>query len=302
MAMDLLVTGSTGLIGSALVPYLTGKGHCVTRMIRATPWAGANEIRWDPVSGMLNAAEVEGFDAVVHLAGENIAGGRWTAGVKRRIRDSRVQGTRLLAGSLAHLHQPPKTFICASAIGYYGDRGEEVLREESAPGRGFLADVCREWEEAARPAAEKGIRVVYVRIGVVLSTAGGALAKMLLPFRFGVGGKIGSGAQYWSWITLDDLVRIINFSLQDETCSGPVNAVTPHPVTNLEFTRTLGRVLARPTIFPLPAFVARMALGEMANDLLLASARVEPAKLLASGYEFLDPVLEPALRRVLSHR
>jgi len=298
--MNLLVTGSTGLIGSALVPYLVEKEHSVTRMVRAVP--RANEIRWDPVSGALDAADVEGFDAVVHLAGENIAGGRWTAEVKRRIRDSRVQGTRLLATLLARLHQPPKAFICASAIGYYGDRGQEVLREDSPPGRGFLADVCREWEEAARPAAEEGIRLVHLRIGLVLSAAGGALAKMLLPFRLGVGGRIGSGAQYWSWITLDDLVRIIDFSLLDRTWSGPVNAVAPCPVTNLEFTRTLGRVLARPTIFPLPAFAARMALGEMANDLLLASARVEPTKLLASGFEFLNPVLEPALRKVISRR
>ena len=297
--MKILVTGSTGLVGSALIPALATGGHGVTRLVRSQPKPGAAEVRWDPVARTVDSAGLEGVDAVVHLAGESIAAGRWTTEKKGRIRDSRVKGTRLLCESLARLAQPPQAIVCASAIGYYGDRGEERLREESPAGLGFLAEVCREWETAAEPARQRGIRVVHLRIGVVLSPAGGALAQMLFPFRMGLGGRLGSGKQYLSWIAIDDLVSVILHVLTTTTLQGPVNAVAPNPVTNLEFTRTLGRVLARPTIFPMPAVAARLAFGEMADELLLASARVEPTRLVATGYQFRHPELEGALRHLL---
>ncbi len=296
-SMRILVTGSSGLIGSSLVPFLTTGGHGVTRLVRSQK-SGDEPVLWDPEAGTLDVARLEGLDAVVHLAGENIAE-RWTAEKKSKIRDSRVNGTRLLAESLARLGEPPKVFVCASAIGYYGDRGDEILREESPSGSGFLAEVCRQWEAAAQPAAEKGIRVANLRIGVVLSLAGGALAKMLPPFRMGAGGTIGSGRQYMSWIALDDVIGAIYHALTHETLRGSVNAVAPNPVTNREFTQTLGRVLSRPTLLPMPAFAARLAFGEMADELLLASTRVEPARLLATGFVFGYPELEGALRHVL---
>ncbi|MSS72816.1 MAG: TIGR01777 family protein [Candidatus Latescibacteria bacterium] len=295
--MNVLVTGSTGLVGLALVPSLTAGGHRVTRLVRSQP--GEGEVRWDPEAGILNAADLEGLEAVVHLAGENIAGRRWTAEQKARIRDSRVKGTRLLCETLAGLDRPPGTLVCASAIGYYGDRGEEVLREESAPGEGLLPEVCQAWEGAAAPARQKGIRVVNLRFGVVLSPKGGALAKMLFPFRMGAGGVIGSGRQYMSWIALDDAAGVIHHALGTGALRGPANAVTPHPVTNQTFTKTLGRVLGRPTIFPMPAFAARLAFGEVADALLLASTRVAPGRLLETGYVFRYPELEGALRHLL---
>jgi hypothetical protein len=294
--MKILVTGASGTVGSALVPFLTTSGHSVTRLVRAEPKPG--EVRWDPAAGQIDKAGLEGHDAVVHLAGESIAG-RWTATKKKKIRDSRVQGTRLLAGTLAGLARPPKVLACASALGYYGNRGEEKLREDSRAGSGFLADVCQEWEAAAEPARQKGIRVVHLRTGIVLSRTGGALTQMLLPFKLGVGGKVGSGKQYWSWIGVDDVVGVIHHALTTESVHGPVNTVAPNPVTNLEFTKTLGRVLGRPTIFPMPAFAARLALGEMADELLLASQRLDPAKLIASGYKFRYPELDGALRHLL---
>jgi len=294
--MKILVTGASGTVGSVLVPFLTREGHSVTRLARSEPKPG--EVRWDPAGGRIDKAGLEGHDAVVHLAGEPIAG-RWTQTRKKRIRDSRVQGTQLLSETLASLAQPPKVLVCASALGYYGDRGEEVLREDSGAGSGFLAEVCQQWEAAAQPARQKGIRVVHLRIGMVLSPAGGALAQMLLPFKLGVGGKIGSGKQYWSWVSVDDVVGVIQHTLMTESLHGPVNTVAPNPVTNLEFTKTLGRVLRRPTIFPMPAFAARLALGEMADELLLSSARLEPAQLVASGYKFHHPQLEGALRHLL---
>ena len=298
-AIKILVSGSTGLIGSALVPFLTTDGHKVIRLIRAETRPGQAAVHWDPAAGKIDSNALEGLDAVVHLAGENIAARRWTPAQKARIRDSRVQGTRLLAQSLARLQQPPTVMVCASAIGFYGDRGEELLTEASAPGSGFLTDTCRDWEAAAQPASEKGIRVVNLRLGVVLSPGGGALAKMLLPFRLGVGGKIGSGRQYMSWIEIDDVVGVIHYALTTDELRGPVNAVAPNPVTNREFTKTLGRVLSRPTIFPMPAFAARMAFGEMADQLLLSSTRVKPARLQNSGYYFRQPRLEDALRHLL---
>jgi uncharacterized protein (TIGR01777 family) len=297
--MHILVTGSTGLIGSTLVPFLTTGGHQVTRLVRRTPRPGQAEVYWQPETGSIATPGLEGLDAVVHLAGENIAAGRWSAEKKARIRDSRVQGTRLLCDALAQLINPPKVLVSASAIGYYGDRGAEVLREESRPGQDFLADVCRAWEAATEPAAQRGIRVVKPRFGMVLSAAGGALAKMLFPFKMGAGGRIGSGQQYMSWIALDDLLGAIYHALITDTLHGPVNAVAPNPVTNAEFTKTLGRVLRRPTLFPLPAFAARAAFGEMADALLLASTRVQPARLTDTGYAFRYPELAGALRHVL---
>ncbi|MCZ6632501.1 MAG: TIGR01777 family oxidoreductase [bacterium] len=294
--MKILVTGSSGLVGSALSPVLVEKGHAVSRLGRS---ASQTDFSWDPEQGVLDEAALEGVEAVVHLAGENIAEGRWTAQKKQRIRDSRVKSTQLLSEKLAGLEQPPSVLLCASAIGFYGDRGDEFLREDSEPGSGFLPDVCQEWEGATQPAREKGIRVVNLRIGIVLSLAGGALAKMLFPFKMGVGGKIGSGNQYMSWITLDDLVGVMGHALSTEDLTGPVNAVSPGAVTNLEFTKTLGRVLKRPTLFPMPGFAARMAFGEMADALLLSSARVEPHVLRGSDYTFQNPDLEGAFRHLL---
>src|SRR5262249_18609370 len=242
---------------------------------------------------------LSGCAAVVHLAGENIALGRWTAARKQRIHDSRVNGTRLIAETISRIDPPPQVFVSASAIGYYGDRGREILREESPAGTGFLSEVCREWEAATGPATRKGVRVVHLRTGLVLSAHGGPLGKMLFPFKSGLGGKIGSGHQYWSWIALDDVCSIILHCIQATGLHGPVNTVSPSPVTNMEFTKTLGRVLGRPTIFPLPALAARLAFGEMADALMLASARVEPAKLIASRFVFKHKELEPTLRYLL---
>jgi uncharacterized protein (TIGR01777 family) len=298
--MHILVTGSTGLIGSALVTALTSQGHRVSRLVRSKSNLGNRDTYWDPGAGELNSAPLENLDAVVHLAGENIAGGRWTAERKARIRGSRIQGTRLLCQTLAQLGRPPKALVSASAVGYYGDRGEEILTEESPPGSNFLAGVCADWEAATEPAAQHGIRVVTARFGVVLSPAGGALAKMLTPFRMGAGGIVGCGKQYMSWITITDLVGAIIHALKTDSLQGPVNAVAPNPVTNAEFTKTLGRVLGRPTVLPMPAFAARLAFGEMADELLLASAHVVPAKLLASGFVFRYPELEPALTNLLA--
>ena len=296
--MNIVITGGSGFIGSALVSSLTAAGHKVTPLIRRYPKAGEQALYWDPAGGKLEAAGLENRDAVVHLAGESITG-RWTAAKKQRIRSSRIDGTKLLSETLAELHYKPKVLVCASAVGCYGNRGDEVLREESPPGKSFLANTCVEWEAVAKPAADAGIRVVHLRIGVVLHPKGGALKQMLLPFKLGAGGIVGSGKQWWSWIALDDLVGAFEHALANQSLRGPVNAVAPRAVTNAEFTKTLGRVLSRPTIFPMPAFAARLALGEMADELLLASARVEPARLIASGYAFRYPQLEPALRHLL---
>jgi uncharacterized protein (TIGR01777 family) len=301
--MKIIVTGSSGLIGSALVASLLARGDAVTRLVREKTGAaradGTREVVWSPGRGELNAAELEGHDAVVHLAGDPIAEGRWTDEKKRRIRESRVQGTTLLAETLAHLAAPPRVLLTASAVGYYGDRGEELLTEASAPGTDFLSEVCREWEASAEAAKAAGIRVVRLRFGVVLSGEGGALAKMLTPFKLGAGGKIGSGQQYMSWIALDDAVGAILHALAHEDLEGAVNVVAPRAVTNAEFTKTLGGVLGRPTIFAVPAFAARLAFGEMADAALLASQRAEPAQLKATNYNFKYPELEGALRHAL---
>jgi uncharacterized protein (TIGR01777 family) len=298
--MKILVTGATGLVGSTLLPILKSKGHEVFRLVRSQAKIGPDAIYWNPEQGIDDAARLEGLDAVVHLAGENIAEGRWSEERKARIRDSRVKGTRVLSETLARLTAPPRALISASAIGYYGNRGDEIMREESAPGTDFLADVCREWEAATTPAAQSGMRVVKLRFGVILTPKGGALTKMLAPFQFALGGKLGSGKQYMSWVTLDDAVGAINHALSDETLSGPVNVVAPNPVTNYEFTKTMGRVLSRPTIFSVPAFAVRLTFGEMGDVALLSSTRVEPARLKESGYVFQHPELESALRQMLN--
>lgn len=300
--MNILISGSTGMIGTALIEALKKQNHRVTRLVRSPQQSSEPTVQWNPASGTLNAKDVEGFDAVVHLAGESIAASRWTEAQKARIRDSRVQGTALLSATLAKLAKPPKALVCASAIGYYGNRGDEILREDSQIGTGFLAEVCQQWENAADPAKQKGIRVVHLRIGVVMSPKGGALAKMLMPFKMGAGGIVGNGKQYWSWVSLDDVIGAFLYALQNENLSGAVNAVAPRAVTNAEFTKTLGKVLSRPTIFPLPGFAARLVLGEMADDLLLSSARIEPGRLLASGYQFKHPDLEGALRELLGRK
>jgi uncharacterized protein len=299
--MKVLISGSTGLVGSALCTALTTAGHEITRLVRESPRSRQPEIHWDPQKGTIDAAKLEGFDAVVHLAGESIAAGRWTDKQKARIRESRVRGTTLLCETLARLKNKPPVLVCASAIGFYGDRGETIVDETSPPGTDmFLVDVCQEWEAATQAASTAGIRVVNLRFGVVLSPKGGALAKMLLPFKLGAGGVLGDGKQYMSWIALDDAVGAIQHAIKSEAACGPVNAVSPNPVTNYVFTKTLGKVLVRPTFFPVPAFVARLAFGQMADELLLASTRVQPVKLHETGYTFRYPELEGALRHVLS--
>jgi uncharacterized protein (TIGR01777 family) len=298
LVIKILMSGSHGLVGSALVPALEGKGHQVIRLVRG-PSASESEIPWDPEGGRVDAARLSGFEAVIHLAGEGIASKRWSQAQKLRIRESRVKGTELLSRTLAELPVPPRIVMSASAIGFYGDRGEESLVEESAPGQGFLSEVCQAWEAATQPAARKGIRVALLRFGVILSPKGGALGKMVLPFKLGVGGVLGSGRQYLSWIAIDDVVGVIDHVLNTSSLRGPVNVVSPRLETNLSFTKTLGRVLRRPTVFPMPAFAARLAFGEMADALLLSSTRVEPKRLLASNYPYRYIELEPALRHLL---
>ena len=295
--MRTLISAASGLIGSAVSAALSADGHTVVRLVRRSPEAG--EVHWDPAAGVLDPAAVEEFDAVIHLSGERILG-RWTAAKKAAIRASRVYSTALLARALGRCARPPATLIAASAIGYYGDRGDEVLTEESAPGVDWLARMTREWEAAAEPAARRGIRVVHLRTGLVLTPKGGALARMLLPFQLGLGGPVASGRQYWSWIAIDDVVGAVRHLLATPAAGGgPVNLTSPHPVTSREFARTLGRVLGRPALLPVPAFALRLVFGEAADAALLSGSRVVPAKLQASGYAFVYPHLEAALRHVL---
>jgi hypothetical protein len=296
MPAKVLVSGSSGLIGNALLPALQSSGREVSRLVRGT--SGLGRIEWDPAQP-LAPDSISGFDAVVHLAGESIVS-RWTEAKKRRIRESRVKGTRHLAEALAQAPRRPQVLISASAIGYYGDRGEEALREDSPSGDGFLPEVCREWEAAAQPAVSAGIRTAHLRTGVVLSSAGGALKAMLPPFRMGLGGKVGSGRQWMSWIDLHDMIGAILHLIADDSIRGPVNMVSPSPVRNAEFTKTLASVLSRPAIFPMPAFAARLVFGQMGDELLLASQRVEPAELMASGYVYQKPDLRKALEAILS--
>ena len=297
----ILVSGVSGPIGTALLssfePELEPRGMQIVRLVRRRTQSGA-EVAWNPLAP-LSPAKVSGFDAVVHLAGESIVG-RWTEEKKKAIRESRVQGTRSLAAALAQTEAKPSVFVCASAVGFYGNRGDELLREQSPGGQGFLSEVCREWEDASRIAAEAGIRTVNIRIGLVLSAKGGALRSMLTPFKLGLGGRIGSGQQWWSWIHVDDIVRGIHHVIRTESLSGPVNLVAPKPLRNAEFTKVLASVLGRPAFFPVPEFALRLAFGGMAADeLLLASQRVEPGKLTASGYTFRFRELRAALENLL---
>jgi len=278
---------------------LRNHGATIYTLVRRAP-KHTHEITWHPNEGQIDAQALPTLDGVIHLAGENIAGGRWTSDRKKRIRDSRVLGTELLARTLAEHPNPPKVLISTSAIGYYGDRGDQILTEDSPPGAGFLPEVSLEWEAAAQPVIDAGIRTVFPRIGIVLTPDGGALGQMLVPFQLCLGGKIGSGEQYMSWVSLNDLIDMIWYALNTPDLSGPFNAVAPNPVTNYEFTKTLGRVMSRPTILPLPAFFARLVMGEMADALLLASTRVIPSRLQETDFTFSHPNLEPTLRFLLN--
>ncbi len=299
--MKIVITGASGFIGSTTRKVLAEAGHEVVALVRRSP--GKNEAAWDPENGILDPKVFEACDGVVHLGGHSAASqNRWTEEHKARIRDSRVKGTRLLAETMAGRSSPPPVLICASATGYYGNRGDDWLEETSAPGRGFLAEVCQAWEAAADPARAAGIRVVHLRIGVVLGLGGGALAQMLPWFKWGLGGRLGDGRQWWSWLTVEEVARIIRFALETPSLHGPVNTVTPQPVTNLEFTRILARTLRRPAWAPAPAFFLRALYGEMADELLLSSARVKPAALLRAGYSFESPELASALAQMLAGR
>jgi uncharacterized protein (TIGR01777 family) len=286
-----LVSGVSGPIGAALLSYLESQGARIVRLVRG-PARGTDQISWDPLRPI--APAISGFEAVIHLAGESIAG-RWTEAKKKAIRESRAQGTRHLAEALAETSSRPRVFICASAIGFYGNRGDEVLTEASPAGQGFLPEITRAWEAASRVAADAGIRTVNLRLGLVLSPKGGALKKILTPFKLGLGGKIGSGQQWWSWIHVDDIVGALHHALRTDSLSGPVNLVAPNPVRNAEFTQVLASVLGRPAFFHVPSFAARLAFGEMADELVLSSERVEPARLRDSGYAFRFAELRPAL-------
>jgi len=295
--MHILVTGASGLVGSALVPFLVARGHRVSPL-RRMPSPNPAGPTWNPSAATIDLAPAGPIDAVVHLAGESIAQ-CWTDAAKQRICESRVNATRLLGEALAQLPQPSQTLVCASAIGFYGDRGEERLDEESSPGTGYLARLCRNWEAAATTTAgSRGIRIVPLRFGIVLASQGGALAKMLPPFRLGLGGRLGDGRNYWSWIALEDVINAIHHALVTPSLNGPVNAVAPHAVTNREFTTILGRVLRRPTVLPIPRLAIELIFGEMGREAMLASTRVIPAKLLASGFSFQFPTLESALRQI----
>ncbi|MFP4311726.1 MAG: TIGR01777 family oxidoreductase [Nitriliruptoraceae bacterium] len=293
------ITGSTGLIGEALVASLTADGHTVHRVVRSGSAAGPNDLVWDLGARTIEQDKLEGVDVVVHLAGEPIGSSRWTAETKRRIHDSRAVGTRLLAEALAGLDTKPRAFLSSSAVGYYGDRGEEVLTEDSAPGEDFLARVCIAWEEAARPAVDAGIRTVHPRTGVVIAADGPLIDKIELPFRLGVGGRVGDGRQYVPWISLVDEVRALRFLADHEELAGPVNLAGPEPATNRDLTKELGAVLRRPTVLPIPAFAVRLLYGEMGETLATVSNRVVPQRLLDAGFTFTHPTLRAALEEAL---
>lgn len=297
--MKFLISGSSGLVGSSLIPSLQKEHGQVSRLVRSESVKKKRDVLWIPAKNEIETENLEGFDCVVHLAGESIVS-RWTSAKKKRIRDSRVGATKLLTRALSGLQAPPKTLICASALGFYGDRDEEILTEVSPGGSGFLAEICNEWEQAAIPAVHAGIRVVHLRFPVVLSTEGGALKKMLPPFRLGLGGVLGDGKQYMSWCTLDDVIQVIHHTIKDDEIRGPVNAGTQNPVTNRVFTETLGNVLHRPTLFNIPGFMLKTAMGEMAEEMLLASVRMHPARLLETGYKFRHAELDAALRHLLT--
>jgi hypothetical protein len=295
--MNILVTGASGFIGAALVSSLAEGGHRIMRLRRGARGGDVGPM-WNPETGEIHLDDALPLDAVVHLAGESIAQ-RWTPAAKARIRSSRVEATLLLSEALARLPQPPRVMVCASATGFYGDRASEVLDEQSQPGVGFLAETCRVWEAAADPARQNGVRVVNLRLGIVLARHGGALAKMLPAFRLGLGGRLGSGGQYWSWIALEDLLRVVQLALLDDRMNGPINAVAPQSPTNREFTASLSRALHRPAFLPVPALFVKALFGEMGREALLASARVRPARLLEAGFSFLYPELDAALPHLL---
>ncbi len=295
--MKIVVSGASGLVGSALTEFLHSEGHEILKLSRGN--GNGKSVHWDPEAGTINASELEGVDAVVHLAGESVAQ-RWNDVTKNKIRDSRIKGTRTIAECVAKLSRKPQVLVCASAIGYYGDRGSEPLTEESMPGTGFLAGVCREWEDSASPAAAGGVRIVNLRFGVIISKSGGALAKMLPIFQLGAGGNLGSGNQYMSWIDIEDAVRAIDFAINTNALAGPVNVVGPKPCTNAEFTSTLGKVLHRPTFLPVPSFGPRLLFGEMADEMLFSGAKVLPSKLEKNGFKFQYGDLESALRHELA--
>ncbi len=306
--MRILVSGSTGFLGTAVVETLEGQGHTVARLVRpgtarkdiagVQDQVQAQAVAWDPIASQFDATGAEGADALIHLAGASIAEGRWNASRKELLRTSRIGATRHLIGALAKLQRPPRVIVAASAIGYYGNRGEETLTEASAPGKDFLAGLCREWESETARGAEFGARVVNLRFGIILAAHGGALPRMALPFKLGAGGRLGDGRQWMSWLTLQETVSIIQFALTTSGLSGPVNAVTPNPVRNNEFTSVLAKTLRRPALLPAPAFALRLALGEMAEALLLISQKVMPSKLADSGYRFLQPSLASAFAGV----
>ena len=295
--MKIAIAGSSGLVGSALVPALVAEGAAVTRLVRGTPKSG--EIEWHPNQDQLSSQSLEGFDIIINLAGENIAGGRWTDEHKRKIRDSRVSGTHMLSEAIAKIDPRPGAFICASATGIYGDRDDETLDEQSESGSGFLAGVCREWEKACEPAIKAAVRVVNLRFGPILAREGGMLAKLLTPFKMGMGGKVGSGKQFISWVAIEDAVNAIKLVIHDHSIQGPVNVVSPNPVRNEEFTHVLGHALNRPTALTVPAFAARLAFGEMADEMLLVSQKVIPKRLTTAGFQFQYPELEDAMRKYI---
>ncbi len=297
--LTFLISGASGLLGSSLVPFLTTGGHRVIRLVRKSPLSAENEVFWDPASGLLDLDGIENIDVVIHLAGESIGQGRWTKEKKKKIVESRNKSTSLIAEKIAKLDPLPKVLISASAIGYYGNRGDEPLTEEDTCGADFISGVCSEWEQAAAPAKIKGIRTVFLRIGITLTPLGGALNKLLLPFKLCLGGKLGPGNQYMSWIGIDDVIGAIYHVVSNNNIEGPINVVAPNPVTNLEFTKTLGKVLSRPTLFLVPETVIKPAFGEMGREILLSSTRVIPNKLLATGYRFRNPDLEGTLRHLL---
>ena len=297
--MKVLISGGSGLVGGALTGALRADGHTVCHLVRPGGRAVSGDVQWNPLSALVDVPAIEGFDAVVNLNGASIAGGRWTPERKTILRSSRVDSTRVLVDALSHLRQPPRVFICASATGYYGNRGDEVLKETSGYGNDFLAILCRAWEGEAARAAGSGIRTVIARFGIVLAAEGGALSRMLTPFRLGAGGRLGSGKQWMSWIALQDAVKVLRAAIDDARWNGAVNLVSPEPVRNSDFTRVLASVLHRPAICPAPAFALRLALGEMADALLLSSQRVLPECLQQYGYAFRYENLEAALHAVL---
>ena len=300
--MKVLISGGSGLVGTALTESLRSEGHNVALLVRPDGIASAGDIRWDPASGFINTNAMEGADAVVNLNGASIGGGRWNAGRKKTLRSSRIDATRVLVDAFTRLKQKPQVFVSASAIGYYGNRGDEVLTESSASGNDFLADTCRDWETEALRAQSSGIRTVVTRFGVILSAKGGALTQMLPPFKLGLGGRLGSGQQWLSWIALEDVVGLLRAAISDEKASGAVNVVAPTPVRNSEFTQVLASVLHRPAIFPAPAFGLRLLLGEMADALLLSSQHVRSERAPAATYHFRYENLEPALHAILSRK